>query len=72
VPSRGNAPYSTRVVDAEGNLLPDLFGLDLGINSLLGTGNPADDGVGYHTRFQVQEVKSGNTAAKIHIVPPTP
>jgi len=72
VPSRGNAPYSTRVVDADGNLLPQFFGLDLGINSLLGTGNPADDGVSYHTTFQVAEVKSGNTAAKIHIVPPTP
>jgi immune inhibitor A len=72
VPSQGNAPYSTRVVDADGNLLPAWFGANLGINSLLGTGNPADEGVSFHTMFQVVEVKSGNQAAKIHIVPPTP
>ncbi|WP_200954555.1 MULTISPECIES: immune inhibitor A domain-containing protein [unclassified Nocardioides] len=72
VPSAGNAPYSTRVVDANGNPLPAYYGLDLGINSLLGTGNPDDEGVSFHTKFQVLEVKSGNTAAKIHIVPPTP
>jgi immune inhibitor A len=72
VPSTLNQPYSTRVVDADGNLLTDLFGLDLGSNIVLGSGNPADDGVSYHTGISVQEVKSGNTAAKIHIVPPTP
>jgi immune inhibitor A len=72
VPSQDNAAYSTRVVDASGNLLTQFFGLDLGSNIVLGTGNPDDAGVSYHTTFQVQEVKSGNTAAKIHIVPPTP
>ena len=55
----------------DGNLVPGLFGLNIGIG-ILGTGNPADAGVSYHTMFQVMEVKSGNTAAKIHIVPPTP
>ena len=72
VPSQGNAPYSTRVVDANGILLPAFFGADLGSNIVLGTGNPADDGVSFHTTFQVMEVKNGNVAAKIHIVPPTP
>ncbi|MFC7503233.1 immune inhibitor A domain-containing protein [Nocardioides sp. GCM10030258] len=72
VPSRGNAPYSTRVVGQDGSPRPDLYGIDLGINSLLGTGNPADAGVAWNTKFQLLEVKSGNTAAKIHIVPPTP
>jgi immune inhibitor A len=71
VPSVGNAPYTTRVVDADGNLFTDLFGLDLGSNIVFGTGNPADDGVAYHTRFTVSEVKKGNVAAKIHIVAPT-
>ena len=71
VPSKGNAQYTTRIVDADGNLVPGLFGLNIGIG-ILGTGNPADAGVSYNTMFQVMEVKSGNTAAKIHIVPPTP
>ncbi|HEY0902632.1 MAG TPA: immune inhibitor A domain-containing protein [Marmoricola sp.] len=72
VPSRDNASYSTRLVDPDGNLLEDLFGIDLGSNIVTGSGNPADDGVSFQTTFQVMEVKSGNTAAKIHIVPPTP
>ena len=72
VPSVGNAPYSTRVVGEAGNPRPDAYGADIGIGSLLGTGNPVDDGVSFHTIFEVLEVKSGNTAAKIHIVPPTP
>jgi immune inhibitor A len=71
VPSRGNAQYTTRTVNAAGVLLPEFFGFEYD-NAVLGTGNPADAGVGFHTQVQVMEVKSGNTAAKIHIVPPTP
>jgi immune inhibitor A len=55
-----------------GALRPDWYGADLGANIVLGTGSPADDGVSFNTWFQVLEVKTGNTAAKIHIVPPTP
>ena len=44
VPSKGNQPYTTRVVDADGSPLPDLYGLDLGSNGVLGTGNPGDEG----------------------------
>ena len=71
VPSKGNAQYTTRIVDADGNLLTDLFGEDIGIG-ILGTGNPADAGVAYNTKVQVKSVKSGNTAAQIRITPPTP
>ena len=42
IPSRGNEFYSTRIVDAEGNLIPELFGIDLGGGHVTGTGNPAD------------------------------
>jgi immune inhibitor A len=72
VPSVGNEGYSTRVVGETGDPRPDWYGADLGIGSLLGTGNPVDDGVSFHTIFEVLEVKNGNQAAKIHIVPPTP
>jgi immune inhibitor A len=71
VPSKGNAQYTTRIVDAAGNLVPGLFGADIGIG-VLGTGNPADSGVAYNTKVQVKSVKSGNTAAQIRITPPTP
>lgn len=72
VPSSGNAAYSTRVVDADGNPLPALYGVDLGANIVLGSGNPGDEGVSYNTLFQVMKARAGNTAAKIHVVPPTP
>jgi immune inhibitor A len=71
VPSKGNEVYSTRIVDADGNFIEDFFGGDLGLGSLLGTGNPADDGLAYHTRFTVESVQKGNVAAKIRIVPPS-
>ena len=70
VPSVGNAPYSTRVVDANGNPLPDFYGLDLGSNIVLGTGNPADDGVAIGVSFEVMKVAlSNNTYATIRVVP---
>ena len=42
VPSRGNENYSTRIVDANGNLIPELYGVDVGGGHVLGTGNPRD------------------------------
>jgi immune inhibitor A len=42
VPSKGNEIYSTRVVDAKGRLVRDLFGTDMGGGHVLGTGNPRD------------------------------
>jgi immune inhibitor A len=71
VPSRGVTPYSTRIVDQDGNLLPELFGLDFGF-TVTGTGNPGDEGVSFDTVVEVLEAQRGNTAAKIHVVPPTP
>ena len=42
VPSVGNENYSTRIVDARGRLIPDLFGSPVGGGHVLGTGDPAD------------------------------
>jgi immune inhibitor A len=42
VPSKANEIYSTRVVDRNGRLLPQLFGTPFGEGHVLGTGNPAD------------------------------
>ena len=42
VPSKDQRRYTTRIVDAEGNPLTDLYGTDLGDGIILGSGNPAD------------------------------
>jgi immune inhibitor A len=72
VPSRGNAPYSTRVVDADGNALTQYYGLDIGLATPLGSGDPSDDGVGYGTVVTVAKAMHDNQAAQIKITPPTP
>ena len=69
VPSVGNAPYTTRIVDADGKPAVDLYGTDVGF-TLLGTGSPADAGVGYGTVVQVKKAHKGNTSALISITPP--
>ncbi|HEX6955577.1 MAG TPA: immune inhibitor A domain-containing protein [Agromyces sp.] len=70
VPSVGNQPYTTRVVDPDGNPVTGLFGTDLGFTTL-GTGDPADAGVGYGTVVEVKKALDGNRAALIAITPPT-
>ena len=42
VPSRDGEIYSTRIVDANGRLVRDLFGEPVGGGHVFGTGNPAD------------------------------
>ena len=72
MPSRGNKPYSTRVVDADGQPLTQYYGLDGYTVTPFGTGNPADDGVTYNTKVQVVKTSAGNQSAQIRITPPTP
>ncbi|SKB10369.1 immune inhibitor A domain-containing protein [Aeromicrobium choanae] len=71
VPSVGNAPYSTRVVDQNGAPRTDLYGTDVGLVTPLGSGNPEDDGVGYGTGVSVQKSFRGNMEALLRITPPT-
>ena len=71
VPSVGNEAYSTRVVDADGNLLPDLVtGRTSGLASVLGTGNPADDGVAFGVSLEVKKTAKNKSYAQIRVVPP--
>jgi immune inhibitor A len=69
VPSVENQPYSTRVVDANGNPLPGLYGIDLGSNIVLGTGNPEDDDVAIGVSIEVIRVAKDKSYATIHVVP---
>lgn len=70
VPSVGNAPYTSRVVNPDGTPLTDAYGVNLGF-TVLGTGNPADSGVGFGTEISVKKAFKGNTAALISITPPS-
>jgi immune inhibitor A len=75
VPSQGNQWYSTRVVDAAGDLLTDLFGLDLFGDStiVLGTGNPkdglfpGDDSVAMGVSFEIRGIGAKNRWATIWV-----
>lgn len=69
VPSVGNAQYSTPLYDLAGNRFTELDGVDIGLGPF-GSGNPADDGVGFGTVIQVKKAMKGNTAALISITPP--
>lgn len=71
VPSRGNAAYTTRIVNPDGSPATGLYGADLGFTKL-GSGNPADSGVGYGTVVKVVKPLFGNQAAQIEVTPPTP
>jgi immune inhibitor A len=68
VPSEGNQEYSVRLVDSNGNPLPDLYGIDLELgNSITGSGNPADDGVAIGVSIQVLNAKKDRVT--VHVVP---
>ncbi|HWU27647.1 MAG TPA: immune inhibitor A domain-containing protein [Microbacterium sp.] len=69
VPSVGGAPYTTRIVNPDGTPATGLFGVKVG-NTVLGTGNPADSGVGYGTVITVKKSMQNNTAALISVTPP--
>ena len=68
VPSVGNTSYTTRTVDADGNPLPGYYGLDLGSNIILGTGNPADAGVAFGVAIEVVRVAKDNSYATVRVV----
>lgn len=70
VPSVDVQPYTTPIVDADGNPLTDQYGLDFGF-TITGTGNPADDGVAYGTQVQVRKSYWDNRAAQIRVSPPS-
>jgi immune inhibitor A len=69
VPSTGNQPYSTRVTDAAGNPLTDLYGIDLGDGIVLGSGNPGDDGVAMGVQLQIVRTAKDNSYATVHVDP---
>ncbi|SDZ35757.1 immune inhibitor A [Micromonospora pattaloongensis] len=68
VPSRDNAPYSTRVVNPDGTPARDLYGADLGF-TVLGSGNPGDAGVSYGVTIRIVSAADDNSYATVRVVP---
>jgi len=69
VPSVDDAAYTTRVVNPDGTPATDLYGTVLPFTTL-GTGNPADAGVGYGTVVTVKKALQKNTAALLTVRAP--
>jgi immune inhibitor A len=70
LPSVGNEPYSTRIVDGNGNLLPSQYGTELpAFGATLGTGNPGDLAFGVQLELQTEGAKS--EWAWVRVVPPS-
>ncbi len=79
VPSKGQSPYTTRIVDLAGNPLPALYGFDLGVGSLLGSGDPSlgpdpesPTDVSYGVSFGVKHVGPNNSYATVWVSPAKP
>jgi immune inhibitor A len=70
VPSRGNQPYSTRVVKSDGSPARKLYGSDIGVATPLGSGDPGGDNVAYGTRIRLVETTNNNQVALIEVSPP--
>jgi immune inhibitor A len=72
IPSRGNQPYSTRIVDPNGNPLSQFYGIDLGSGIVLGSGNPGDEGKQLGVSLTVKAAGKGNKYATVYVTPPQP
>ncbi|MEV4184783.1 immune inhibitor A domain-containing protein [Streptosporangium canum] len=70
VPSKGDQPYSTRVVNVDGTPATELYGTDLGGGHVLGTGNPGDEGKALGVKFQLLTPLPGNLGAVVYVTPP--
>ncbi|MEU0521666.1 immune inhibitor A domain-containing protein [Streptosporangium sp. NPDC006007] len=70
VPSKGDQPYSTRVVNADGSPATGMYGVDLGNGNVLGTGDPGDEGKALGVRFKLLMPLPGNLGAIVHVTPP--
>ncbi|HEX6968853.1 MAG TPA: immune inhibitor A domain-containing protein [Micromonosporaceae bacterium] len=68
VPSRDNAPYSTRIVYSDGTPALDYYGLNFGF-SVAGSGNPGDQDVSYGVTVTVKRAANDNSYATVYVTP---
>nr|WP_311132601.1 immune inhibitor A domain-containing protein [Nonomuraea gerenzanensis] len=69
VPSKGDQTYTTRVVHQDGTPATELYG-QVAAGSVLGTGNPGDEGKALGVQFKLVSPLPGNLGAIVHVVPP--
>jgi len=69
LPSVADAPYSVAIVDQDGNLLPDLFGIDFGGGVISGTGNPGDAGVNFGVEFSLVSHHAKHQWVQVMVTP---
>ncbi|MEO3869335.1 immune inhibitor A domain-containing protein [Nonomuraea sp. B12E4] len=69
VPAKGDQSYSTRVVHQDGTPAPELYG-QVAAGSVLGTGNPGDEGKALGVQFKLVSPLPGNIGAIVSVTPP--
>ncbi|GAA3540807.1 immune inhibitor A [Nonomuraea rosea] len=69
VPSKGDQVYSARVVHQDGTPATELYG-QVAAGSVLGTGNPGDEGKALGVQFKLVSPLPGNLGAIVQVVPP--
>ncbi len=67
LPNGGNEPYPVRVVDAEGNPVPELYGADIGLSVPLGDGDPTNP---YGVKLNVGKTRAGGSIVQVVVTPP--
>ncbi|SCE83730.1 immune inhibitor A [Micromonospora coriariae] len=70
LPSRNNAPYTTRVTHPDGSPAPEFYGVTLGGGAIvLGTGNPGDQGVNFGVSLTIKKAARDNSSATVYVTP---
>ncbi|MFJ8579166.1 immune inhibitor A domain-containing protein [Micromonospora sp. NPDC093277] len=70
LPSRENAPYTTRVVNPDGTPAAEYYGATLSGGAIvLGTGNPGDAGVAYGVSITIKRAAKDNSYATVFVTP---
>ncbi|WP_406038758.1 immune inhibitor A [Micromonospora sp. NBC_00898] len=73
VPSRGNAKYTTRVVNPDGTPATGYYGATLGGGAIvLGTGSPGDQGLHYGVSITIKRAAKDNSYATVYVTSATP
>ncbi|WP_222708877.1 immune inhibitor A domain-containing protein [Nonomuraea sp. C10] len=70
VPSKGDQPYSTRVVNVDGTPATEYYGLDIGGGHVLGSGNPGDEGKALGVGIKLISPLPGDLGAIVQVTPP--
>ncbi|MEU2612964.1 immune inhibitor A domain-containing protein [Micromonospora sp. NPDC007271] len=71
IPSRGHAPYTTRITNPDGSPATGLYGTDLGF-TVLGSGNPGDAGVAYGVSITIKRAAKDNSFATVYVTSARP